>query len=168
VRRSLASFVALAALLTGCAKAASPAPPPASVQSPLGPPPPTGPVIGEKPVVVVPDGPPPKDLKIEDLSEGSGRGAEPGDTLVVHYVGVAYSTGEEFDASWNTGTPFPVSLGTGGVIPGWEQGLVGMKEGGRRRLTIPPRLAYGEDGHPGAGIGPNETLIFVIDLLQLT
>jgi peptidylprolyl isomerase len=84
----------------------------------------------------------------------------------VHYVGVNFSNGQEFDASWDAGAPFPVQLGTGGVIPGWERGLVGIKKGGRRKLTIPPELAYGAEGFPPS-IPPNETLVFVIDAVSI-
>ena len=119
-----------------------------------------------KPKVTVPSGPPPKQLEIEDIEEGSGATAKAGDTVSVQYVGVGYESGEEFDASWDRGEPYPFQLGAGMVIPGWDQGVEGMKVGGRRELIIPPELAYGEAGSPPA-IGPNETLIFVIDLLAV-
>ena len=121
-----------------------------------------------KPKVEVPEGQPPAGLQIEDLTEGSGATATTGDTVTVHYVGVSYSNGRQFDASWDHPgkEPFTFTLGAGGVIPGWEQGVAGMKVGGRRRLTIPPELGYGEQGQPPV-IGPNETLIFVIDLLEV-
>jgi peptidylprolyl isomerase len=119
-----------------------------------------------KPVVPKPSGSPPRRLAKEDLVKGKGHGAKNGDTLTVHYVGVLFSTGEEFDASWDRGAPFEVTLGAGGVIPGWEKGLVGIRKGGRRILTIPPALAYGPEGYPPA-IGPNETLVFVIDAVDL-
>jgi peptidylprolyl isomerase len=86
--------------------------------------------------------------------------------VIVNYVGVSFSTGEEFDASWDTGQPFPVQLGAGNVIEGWEKGLVGIREGGRRELIIPPEQAYGAKGAPPS-IGPNETLVFVIDALAI-
>jgi peptidylprolyl isomerase len=116
-----------------------------------------------KPKVTVPSGAPPEELEIDDLEAGSGAEAKAGDTVTVHYVGVGYDSGEEFEASWDNGKPFTFQLGSGQVIPGWEQGVEGMKVGGRRELTIPPNLAYGPAGSPPA-IGPNETLIFVIDL----
>jgi peptidylprolyl isomerase len=119
-----------------------------------------------KPKVEVPKGQPPAGLQIEDLNEGTGSTAATGDTVTVHYVGVSYSTGKQFDASWDRGEPFTFTLGGGQVIPGWDQGVAGMKEGGRRQLTIPPELAYGEQGRPPA-IPPNDTLIFVIDLLEV-
>ena len=121
-----------------------------------------------KPKVEVPKGTPPAGLQIEDLEEGTGATATAGSTVTVHYVGVSYSTGKQFDASWDTPgeQPFTFALGAGEVIPGWDQGVAGMKVGGRRRLTIPPDLAYGEQGQPPV-IGPNETLVFVIDLLEV-
>ena len=120
----------------------------------------------DKPEVDFPDGPPPTELQIVDLVEGDGDEATAGQTALVHYVGVAYSTGEEFDASWNRGEAFAFPLGGGRVIAGWDQGVVGMKVGGRRRLVIPPHLGYGDRGAGGA-IAPGETLIFVVDLLSL-
>ena len=117
----------------------------------------------KKPKIEVPEGEPPAGLQIEDLKVGDGTTAKAGDTVTVDYVGVAYSTGEEFDSSWSSGQPFTFPLGQGQVIPGWDQGVAGMKIGGRRKLVIPPDLAYGEQGSPPA-IGPNETLIFVVDL----
>ena len=120
----------------------------------------------DKPEVDFPDGPPPSDLQVIDLVEGSGAEANEGDTAVVHYVGVAFSSGEEFDASWNRGQTFAFPLGAGNVIAGWDRGVVGMKVGGRRRLVIPPHLAYGDRG-AGSVIGPGETLIFVVDLVDV-
>lgn len=119
-----------------------------------------------KPKVTVPKGAPPKQLKIEDIETGSGDEAKSGDEVTVQYVGVNYKNGKEFDSSWSRNEPFTFTLGGGQVIPGWEQGIEGMKVGGRRELTIPPELAYGETGSPPA-IGPNETLIFVVDLLAV-
>ena len=108
----------------------------------------------------------PNDLVIEDLVPGEGTEAKSGDSISAHYVGVAHSTGEEFDASWNRGSPLDFTLGVGQVIKGWDEGIVGMKVGGRRRLTIPAALAY---GHRGAGgvIKPGEALIFVVDLVDV-
>jgi peptidylprolyl isomerase len=119
-----------------------------------------------KPVVDKPTGTPPRRLVKEDIVKGKGPGAKPGDIVIVNYVGVSFSTGEEFDASWDTGQPFPVQLGAGNVIEGWEKGLVGIKKGGRRELIIPPEQAYGREGAPPS-IGPNETLVFVIDALDI-
>jgi peptidylprolyl isomerase len=118
----------------------------------------------DKPEIDFPGGEPPNNLEITDVWEGDGAVAKPGDTVQVHYVGVAYSTGEEFDASWNRGEPLQFRLGVGQVIAGWDQGVQGMKVGGRRQLVIPPDLAYGDRGAPGA-IAPGETLIFVCDLV---
>jgi peptidylprolyl isomerase len=117
-----------------------------------------------KPEVDFPGGQPPADLQITDIWEGEGKVAGSGDTVRVHYVGVAYSTGEEFDASWNRGEPLEFALGAGQVIAGWDQGVQGMKVGGRRQLIIPPHLAYGSRGV--GPIKPNETLIFVCDLVS--
>lgn len=116
-----------------------------------------------KPKVEVPQGAPPKELVTEDLEEGSGPAAKAGDEVSVNYVGVNYKSGSEFDASWSRGEPFTFALGSGMVIPGWEEGIVGMKVGGRRQLVIPPELGYGAAGSPPA-IPPNETLVFVVDL----
>jgi peptidylprolyl isomerase len=118
----------------------------------------------DKPEIDFPGGEPPKNLEITDVWEGDGAVAKAGDTVAVHYVGVAYSTGEEFDASWNRGEPLQFRLGVGQVIAGWDQGVQGMKVGGRRQLIIPPNLAYGDRGAAGA-IAPGETLIFVCDLV---
>lgn len=116
-----------------------------------------------KPKVEKPSGAPPKELVTEDLEEGSGAAAKAGDVVTVQYVGVNYKTGKEFDSSWSRSEPFSFTLGAGEVIPGWDQGIEGMKVGGRRELIIPPELGYGTAGAPPA-IPPNETLIFVVDL----
>ena len=116
-----------------------------------------------KPEIDFPGDAAPTELVIEDIKEGDGREAGAGDTVSAHYVGVAHSTGEEFDSSWNRGAPLDFRLGVGMVIPGWDKGIEGMKVGGRRKLTIPAHLAYGERG-AGAAIKPGETLIFVVDL----
>ncbi|MFD4030854.1 FKBP-type peptidyl-prolyl cis-trans isomerase [Streptomyces sp. NPDC058637] len=121
----------------------------------------------EKPEIDFPGGEPPVDLEIKDIREGDGAVAEKGMTVSVHYVGVAFSTGEEFDASWNRGTPLQFQLGAGQVIAGWDQGVQGMKVGGRRQLTIPAHLAYGDRGAGGGSIAPGETLIFVCDLVAV-
>jgi len=119
----------------------------------------------EKPEVDFPGGEPPTELEITDIWEGDGALAKAGDTVQVHYVGVAYSTGEEFDASWSRGAPLEFRLGVGQVIAGWDQGVQGMRVGGRRQLIIPPALAYGDRG-AGRSIAPGETLIFVCDLVS--
>jgi peptidylprolyl isomerase len=119
----------------------------------------------EKPTVEVPsDQPPSYQLELEDLAVGEGEEATPGSIVEVHYVGVSWATGEQFDASWDRGDTFKFGLGKGQVIPGWDQGVAGMKVGGRRRITIPPQLAYGKRGAGGV-IGPDETLVFVVDLV---
>jgi peptidylprolyl isomerase len=120
----------------------------------------------DKPEIDFPDGEPPAELLIVDEIEGDGEVAVSGHTVVAHYVGVAFSTGEEFDSSWGRGDPLAFPLGKGRVIKGWDQGLLGMKVGGRRRLVIPPDLAYGDRGAGGA-IAPGETLIFVVDLVDV-
>jgi peptidylprolyl isomerase len=118
-----------------------------------------------KPEVDFPEGEPPVTLEVTDIWEGDGKEAKSGDTVRVHYVGVSYSTGEEFDASWDRGEPLSFRLGAGQVIAGWDQGVQGMKVGGRRQLVIPPDLAYGDRGAANV-IAPGETLIFVCDLVS--
>ncbi|HEX4190225.1 MAG TPA: FKBP-type peptidyl-prolyl cis-trans isomerase [Marmoricola sp.] len=122
--------------------------------------------MSEKPEVEFYEGPAPTDLVITDLVVGDGDEAVAGHNVEVHYVGVAHSTGEEFDASYNRGSAFAFPLGGGRVIAGWDQGVQGMKVGGRRQLVIPPHLGYGDRGAGGA-IKPGETLIFVVDLLAV-
>jgi peptidylprolyl isomerase len=118
----------------------------------------------EKPEIDFPGGEPPADLQITEVTEGDGAEARAGQTVDVHYVGVAHSSGEEFDASYNRGAPLSFRLGVGQVIAGWDQGVQGMRVGGRRQLVIPPHLAYGDRGAGGV-IGPGETLVFVVDLV---
>src|ERR1700709_2108613 len=119
----------------------------------------------EKPEIDFVDPTPPTDLVITDLSEGDGAEATAGNNVEVHYVGVAHSTGEEFDASYNRGEPLAFRLGVGQVISGWDRGGQGRKVGGRRRLVIPPELGYGDRGAGGV-INPGETLVFVVDLVD--
>jgi peptidylprolyl isomerase len=120
---------------------------------------------GQKPTVTIPVGQaPPTDLVVEDIDEGTGTEAVAGSTVDVHYVGVAWSTGQQFDASWDRRGNFSFPLGNGRVIAGWDQGVAGMKVGGRRRITIPPHLGYGDAG-AGNAIKGGETLVFVVDLL---
>jgi peptidylprolyl isomerase len=121
-------------------------------------------MTANKPVVELPGGEPPADLEVEDLMVGDGEEAQAGRTVSVHYVGVAFSNGKEFDSSWNRREAFEFPLGAGKVIAGWDRGVAGMRVGGRRKLTIPARLAYGDRGAGGA-IKPGETLVFVVDLL---
>jgi len=119
----------------------------------------------EKPRVDVPsDRPPSYQLELDDVVVGEGDEATSGRVVEVHYVGVAWRTGEQFDASWDRGETFGFKLAKGKVIAGWDQGVAGMRVGGRRRITIPPQLAYGKRGAGGV-IGPDETLVFVVDLV---
>ena len=167
------ALLAIALVTTGCAQKASTGADGSSSLPTVSPSPTIGPVLGPpaptasptKPVVHVPKGEPPTKLVIKDLVAGSGAPAASGDQLSVQYVGVAWSTGKQFDASWDRGQPLQFTLGQGNVIKGWDEGLVGMRVGGRRELIIPPSLAYGSQGAGGV-IKPNETLIFVIDLLS--
>ena len=119
--------------------------------------------MASKPTVTIPDGPPPTELVIEDLEVGTGDEAADGTTCTMQYVGHSWSTGKQFDASWDRGQPFSFPLGGGRVIKGWDLGVKGMRVGGRRRLTIPAALGYGARG-AGSDIGPGETLVFVVDL----
>ena len=121
--------------------------------------------LATKPEIPKPTGAPPGTLVVKDIVKGKGKTAKAGRNVTVHYVGVSYSTGDQFEASWDSGKPFTFQLGVQMVISGWDRGVSGMKEGGRRELIIPPELAYGSQGRPG--IAPNETLVFVIDLLRV-
>src|SRR3954451_8422989 len=123
-----------------------------------------GMATNSKPDVDVPDGPPSYQLEVEDIAVGDGEEAVAGRIVEVHYVGVSWASVKQFDASWDRGDTFKFGLGKGQVIPGWDQGVAGMKVGGRRRITIPPDLAYGKRGAGGV-IGPDETLVFVVDLV---
>ncbi len=122
--------------------------------------------MGTKPTVDISAGAPPAELVREDLVTGVGAEATPGKTVEVHYVGVAWSTKKQFDASWDRGETFDFPLGAGRVIRGWDEGVKGMRVGGRRRLIIPPAMGYGARG-AGGDIGPNETLVFIVDLLAV-
>jgi peptidylprolyl isomerase len=123
--------------------------------------------LSKKPQIPKSSGPAPEELKVEDLIEGDGAAAKNGDKLSVQYVGVLYDNNKEFDSSWSRGEePLEVTLGSGQVISGWEQGLLGMKVGGRRKLTIPSAMAYGARGAGGV-IAPHEPLVFVVDLLSV-
>ena len=121
--------------------------------------------LGKKPEIAKPSGDPPTELYSRDIVEGKGAEAKAGDNVTVQYVGVNFSNGEQFDASWDAGQPFQFQLGAQMVISGWDQGVEGMKKGGRRLLVIPPDLAYGPSGQ--GSIGPNETLMFVIDMEEI-
>lgn len=123
--------------------------------------------MATKPEIGAITGNPPADLEIEDITVGDGPEAQAGQVVTVHYVGVSHSTGKQFDASWDRGETFQFPLGGGRVIQGWDRGVAGMKVGGRRKLTIPPHLGYGARG-AGAAIKPNETLVFVVDLLGVS
>lgn len=122
--------------------------------------------MSNKPDVTIPTGDAPADLVIEDLIAGDGKEATSGTNVEVHYVGVAWSTQKQFDASWDRSETFEFRLGAGQVISGWDQGVAGMKVGGRRRLTIPAHLGYGAQGAGGV-IKGGETLVFVVDLLNV-
>jgi peptidylprolyl isomerase len=145
------------------APAQTTAPPPARFKAP-------GPIsadLKKKPRVPKPKGSPPDTLVVKDIVKGTGATAQAGDTVTVQYVGVSFSNGKQFDASWDRGQPFAFPLGAGRVIPGWDQGVAGMKVGGRRELVIPPQLGYGEQGSPPVILG-NETLVFIVDLKKVT
>jgi peptidylprolyl isomerase len=122
-------------------------------------------LLGPQPKPIVPKGPPPEELVVQDLIKGKGRSAHKGDEITVQYVGVNYRNGEEFDASWRYGKPFTFELGGGFVVPGWEEGLEGMEVGAQRELIIPPELGYGYRRQEG--IPPGSTLVFVVDLLKV-
>ena len=117
-----------------------------------------------KPEIEIPDHSPSYQLELEDITVGDGDEAVTGTIVEVHYVGVSWKTGKQFDASWDRGDTFKFGLGKGQVIRGWDEGVAGMKVGGRRRITVPPDLAYGKRGAGGV-IGPDETLVFVVDLI---
>jgi peptidylprolyl isomerase len=126
---------------------------------------PTSGPLSKEPHVTPPSGPPPSKLVTKEIITGTGAEAKTGSAVAVNYVGALYKTGKVFDASWKRNEPFPFTLGKGQVIPGWEQGVAGMKVGGRRELIIPPALGYGAKGSPPS-IPPNETLVFIVDLLS--
>lgn len=174
-RRHLTAAVATAlaaAAFAGCGDSAKKTDTGASAQAPTSaaatPAAPANPALSTKPKVKVPSGAAPSVLEVHDLITGGGPEAALGDQLSVQYVGVLYKNGKQFDSSWDKPgkPPLTLQLGAGKVIPGWDQGLVGMKAGGRRELIIPPALAYGASGSPPT-IGPNEALVFVIDLKKI-
>ena len=150
--------------------ASSSAPAPEPEQKPSGPSKPLPPTpgedkLGKKPPIDKPKGNPPAKLVKRDIVKGKGAVAKDGKELTMQYVGITFSSGEEFDTSWGR-EPFKFTLGQGMVIPGWDQGIKGMRVGGRRQLVIPPDLAYGAQGQPPT-IGPDETLVFDVDLLKV-
>ena len=122
--------------------------------------------LSKKPAIPKPTGTPPAQLQTKDIVTGKGPAAKAGDNVQMQYVGVAWSDGKQFDASWDRGQPFTFQLGSGNVIQGWDRGIVGMRQGGRRLLVIPPSLGYGAAG-AGGTIKPNETLVFVVDLEKI-
>jgi len=122
--------------------------------------------IGTQPTIIVPTGVPPTQLESKDLIVGMGPAAKAGDKLFVQYVGVSYSSKKIFDSSWSLNQPYPLTLGNGTVIAGWDKGIVGMQVGGRRELIIPASLAYGSRA-AGSGIAANDTLIFIVDLVKI-
>lgn len=172
MRKTLAILapLALAALLSACGSSTAPgvelAPGSGLTQVPIVTVPKPPPALSKKPVVVVPTTPAPTHLVVKDLIAGSGNTAQAGSTVTVNYVGALYKGGTEFDSSWKRNQPFTTPLSPTSVIPGWVQGLAGMKVGGRRELIIPPALGYGKAGSPPT-IPPNSTLIFVVDLLSV-
>ncbi|MEX2290509.1 MAG: FKBP-type peptidyl-prolyl cis-trans isomerase [Mycobacteriales bacterium] len=171
---ALTAVTATALILTGCSGGASDtvagSPPESSCPDAPSPvPAPSGATtdLQTKPVVEVPSTPPPTALQVSDIVVGDGALACSGMPVEMQYVGVTYADGKQFDASWDRGQPFPFQLGGGQVIGGWDQGIVGMREGGRRQLVIPPDLGYGDQG-AGADIPPGATLVFVVDLVSVT
>ena len=162
--RRVVAFLTAAALLTACTGGdKQPA-----ASSTLSTSPTPAPVIpSTKPTVTVPNGAPPAKLVVKDLIVGTGDFAEPGKTVSVNYVGVHFDSGAEFDSSWRSGHPFAFQLGAEDVIAGWDEGVVGMRVGGRRELIIPPDLGYGPNGDQSGVIKPNETLVFVVDLVSV-
>ena len=147
---------------TAAATPSTTAPTPSSGAGTPGKPPKVSGSLKDKPEIATPVGDPPTELVVKDIKVGTGAKAEDGDAVSVQYVGKSWSSGEEFDASWARGQAFTFDLGAGGVIPGWDEGVKGMKVGGRRLLVIPPEMGYGAQGQ--GTIAPNETLVFVVDL----
>jgi peptidylprolyl isomerase len=162
--RTLLILVALVLALPGCgggkeSDAAATATPKPTVT-------PDNTDVTKKPNVTVPDELPPDTLQTVDIVKGKGPAAKKGDKVTVQYVGLTWSTSVEFDSSWDRGQPYPLTLGKGNVIAGWDKGIPGMRKGGRRQLTIPADMAYGAQGSPPK-IGPNECLRFIIDLVKI-
>ena len=176
-RRLLPVLASAALLLSACGGSDAEtfdtaADPPEATSCPAAPetsepPPGSSEDLQSKPEVVVPDGPPPNELVVSDIVVGDGDLACAGATLEMQYVGVLYENGKQFDASWDRGEPFQFTLGAGMVIQGWDQGIVGMRQGGRRQLVIPAELGYGERG-AGSDIPPGAALVFVVDVVGVT
>jgi peptidylprolyl isomerase len=175
--RLVAALAATVLVLTACsddgdgADVASPPSPESScpaAPTPVSPPPGATTDLQTKPVIEVPEGPPPTELQVSDIVVGDGALACSGMPVSMQYVGVTYADGRQFDSSWDRGEePFTFQLGGGQVITGWDQGIVGMRQGGRRQLVIPPDLGYGDQG-AGADIPPGATLVFVVDLVGVS
>lgn len=167
----LSLLAALAGWLAACGSSKAPgiqaAPSGGLTQASVPTTPTPPPALAKEPVVTVPKGAPPTGLVTKDLVAGTGATASSGQTVTVNYVGVLYSTGKQFDSSWQRHQPFTTTLSAGSVIPGWVKGIAGMKVGGRRELIIPPSLGYGKRGSPPT-IPPNATLVFVVDLLSVS
>ncbi len=158
----------LVVALAGCGDDEKEAPAPASTPAATSAPAEISKNLKQEPIIPKPSGEPPVELVVEDVVKGKGPKAKPGDLASVQYTGVSWSTGEKFDASWDRGAqPFEFPLGQGQVIAGWDEGVKGMRVGGRRQLIIPPDKAYGPGGQPPV-IAPNETLIFVVDLVKIS
>jgi peptidylprolyl isomerase len=163
---ALAATLALAACGSSKAPGVEPAPSAGATEAAVPTTPKVPPQLSKEPVVTVPKGPAPAHLVTKDLIAGSGQTAQAGQTVTVNYVGVLYKTGKTFDSSWKTGKPATFTLSQGSVIPGWVQGIPGMKVGGRRELIIPSSLGYGTAGNPPT-IPPNSPLVFVVDLISV-
>jgi peptidylprolyl isomerase len=161
--RTLLLLVVLAIVLTGCGSDDGET---SAKATPKATPTPSNTDLSKKPVVTVPDELPPDTLQKRDIVVGKGPAAKTGDTVSMQYVGLTWSTSVEFDASWDNRQPLTFKLGEGKVIKGWDEGIPGMRKGGRRELTIPAELAYGAAGRPPE-IGPNECLRFIVDLVKL-
>lgn len=174
IARPLAALAAALLVLTACsggdddvATAPSPEASCPDAPTPVDPPEDATTDLQTKPVIKVASDPPPAALAVSDIVVGGGELACSGDPVAMQYVGALYADGTQFDASWDRGgEPFPFQLGGGRVISGWDEGIVGMREGGRRQLVIPPDLGYGDQG-AGADIPPGATLVFVVDLLEV-
>jgi peptidylprolyl isomerase len=173
----LGASAVFAILVAGCGSSAAkgnsaiqqaPSAPEAAVATPAAITTPKSGPLSKEPTIAKPKGPAPAKLETIDLVKGTGAVVKLGDTITVNYVGATYDNGKVFQASWTTGAPFETQLVNGGLIAGWLDGLPGMRVGGRRELIIPAALAYGAHGQAAAGIGPNQPLIFDVDMLGAT